>query len=145
MSSLRFLAVALLVLAPEPFAWTQSSGTTKERARVTLSTSLPPMDGAHLGATVVEVNYGPGESSPAHRHPCAVIGHVIEGAVRSQVAGEPESTYRTGESFYEKASGVHVISANASQTASARFVAVLICDHEAPISVDVPTTAAKGK
>ena len=144
MASLRLVVLTLLLMTPGQFGWTQPAAKT-ERARVTLSTPLPQLDGDHLSATVVEVRYGPGESSPAHSHPCAVIGHVIEGTIRSLVAGEPEATYKAGESFYEKPNGVHAISANASQTAPARFVAILICDHQAPISVDVPPSTPKGK
>lgn len=142
-------AVMLLcgAIAGSPPAWTQSPAhaAAKERARITLSTALPRLDGDHLTATVVEVNYGPGESSPPHSHPCAVVGQVVEGAIRFQVNGEPETIYKAGESFYEAPNRVHAVSANASKTAPARLIAFLICDHEAPISTDVPQSAPKGK
>jgi quercetin dioxygenase-like cupin family protein len=102
------------------------------------------LDGEHLKATVVEVHYGPGEFSPPHSHPCAVIGYVVEGALRTQVKGEPEATYRAGESFYEAPNGVHVVSANASQTEAATFVAYFVCDHDTPLSSDVPEIATPG-
>ncbi len=94
------------------------------------------MDGGHLKAVLLEVRYGPGESSLPHSHPCAVIGYVVEGAVRSQVKGEPEMTYKAGDSFYEAPNGVHLVSANASTTEAARFLAYMICDHDAALSVD---------
>jgi quercetin dioxygenase-like cupin family protein len=124
-------------------AWGQGSTSgshseAKERARIVLSKGLPTLDGAHLKAILVEVNYGPGEASPPHSHPCAVIGYVVEGTLRTQVKGEPEITYKAGESFYEAADGVHLVSANASSTEPAKLVAYLICDHDAPLSVDVP-------
>jgi len=100
------------------------------------------MDGNHLGVTVVEVTYGPGGSSPAHSHPCPVIGYVVEGAYRTQVKGEPEATYRAGESFYEEPDGIHLISANASDQEPVRFIASFLCDREAPLSVDVPETVS---
>lgn len=60
--------------------------------------------------------------------------------------GEPEMRYRAGQSFYEAPDGVHLISANASSTEPAKLVAYLICDHDTPISVDVPEMIhAKGK
>jgi quercetin dioxygenase-like cupin family protein len=117
---------------------------TKERARVALSQVLPKLDGDHLKATVVEVNYGPGESSPPHSHPCAVIGYVAEGALRTQVRGNPEAIYQAGESFYEAPNGVHAVSANASQTKPAKLIAYFVCDHDAPLSVDVPETTKLG-
>src|SRR5450759_2867486 len=132
-----------------PMAWPQApSGTThpetKERARVALSQALPKLDGTHLKATVVEVHYGPGESSPPHSHSCAVIGYVVEGALRTQVRGEPEAIYKAGESFYEAPNGVHVVSANASQTEAATFIAYFVCDHNTPLSSDVPKIATPG-
>jgi len=94
------------------------------------------MDGDHLKAVLLEVRYGPGEFSQPHSHPCAVIGYVVEGAIRSQVKGEAEMTYKAGESFYEAPNGVHLVSANASATEPAKFVAYMICDHDAPLSVE---------
>jgi hypothetical protein len=46
--------------------------------------------------------------------------------------------HKAGESFHEAPNGVHLVSANASSTKPAKFVAYLICDWDAPISVDVP-------
>jgi Cupin domain len=78
------------------------------------------------------------EASHPHSHPWAVIGYVVEGTLRTQVKGERESTYKAGESFYEAPNGVHLVSANASSTEPAKLVAYLICDHDTPLSVDVP-------
>lgn len=89
----------------------------------------------------MEVNYGPGESSPPHSHPCDVIGHVVEGTLRTQVKGEPETVYKTGESLYEAPGGVYVVSANASTTDPASFIAFFVCDHVAPVSIEVPESA----
>jgi quercetin dioxygenase-like cupin family protein len=130
-------------LAVSHLAWSQGStsgshGEAKERARIVLSKGLPTLDGTHLKANLVEVNYGPGEASSPHSHPCAVIGYVVEGTLRTQVKGEPEMTYKAGESFYEAPNGAHLVSANASSTEPAKLVAYFICDHDTPLSVDVP-------
>jgi len=111
---------------------------TKDRARIVLSQPLSKLDGEHLKAVLVEVYYGPGEASLPHSHPCAVIGYVVEGSLRTQVKGEAEMIYKAGESFYEAPNGVHLVSANASSTEPAKFVAYLICDHDTPLSMDVP-------
>lgn len=108
-----------------------------DRARVSLATPLPRLDGDHLLATLVEVYYGPGEASPPHSHPCAVVGYVVQGAIRTQVQGGPLAVYKAGESFYEKPNSVHTVSANASSSEPAKFVAYFVCDHEAPLSSDV--------
>jgi quercetin dioxygenase-like cupin family protein len=110
-----------------------------ERGSLALSHALPPMDGNHLVVKVVEVNYGPGESSVVHSHPCPVIGYIAQGALRFQVKGEAETTYKAGESFYEAPNGVHVVSANASQTEPAKLIAYFVCDHEGPLSVAPPS------
>lgn len=41
-------------------ATSRSQGKAKERARVVLSKELPTLDGKHLKAILVEVDYGPG-------------------------------------------------------------------------------------
>lgn len=143
-SRIRALAVILL-MAPlgNPRAWTQLSLDTthpkaKDRARVALDHALPKLDGTHLKASVVEVHYGPGESSPQHSHPCSVVGYVVEGAIRTQVKGEPAAIYKAGEAFYEAPNGIHEVSANASQTQPATFIAFFVCDHDSPLSTSVP-------
>ena len=105
------------------------------RARLVATNALPPMDGAHLCTKVVEVHYGPGESSASHRHPFPVTVYVLEGAIRTQVEGQPEPVvYRAGQSFSEAPNTPHLVSANASATAPARFLAIFTCDHEAELS-----------
>ena len=111
------------------------------RSRIAFVAALPQLDGTRLEVKVVEVTYGPGESSTPHRHPCAVIGYVLEGAVRMQVKGEPQAIYKPGDSFYEAPNGVHLISANASDKERARFLAYFVCDHQTPLSVALPDTS----
>jgi quercetin dioxygenase-like cupin family protein len=108
---------------------------TPAKAHVAFSHSLPALDGAHLKATVVEVTYEPGGSSPPHHHPCAVIGYVLEGAVRMKVNDQQETIYKVGESFYEAPNDAHRVSANASQKERARFLAYFTCDRDAPLSI----------
>lgn len=143
----RWISIAVAAvccgLAAERLAWRQadasiSRGPAKDRARTVLSKPLPKLNGEHLKATLLEVRYGPGEASSPHSHPCAVMGYVVEGSLRTQVKGEPEIIYKAGESFYEAPNGVHLVSANASSAEPARFVGYLICDGNAPLSVDVP-------
>jgi len=109
-------------------------------ARNVISQPLPKLNGDHLTAHLVEVHYGPGEQSKPHSHPCPVIGYVLEGAVRMQVKGGEEKIYRVGESFYEAPNGVHLLSANASQSLPARFLATFVCDNQAPLTSPVPAS-----
>jgi quercetin dioxygenase-like cupin family protein len=138
-----FLLAAGILVRDQLRSATQRAAST-ERARIVLSRALPKLDGDQLKATLVEVNYGPGESSEPHSHPCPVLGYIVAGALRTQVRGENEAVYTAGESFYEPAHGVHVVSANASQTEPAKLIAYFVCDHDAPLSVAAPETARPG-
>jgi quercetin dioxygenase-like cupin family protein len=110
------------------------------RARDVISQPLPKLNGDQLTVHMVEVHFNPGEQSKPHSHPCPVIGYVLEGAVRMQVKGGEEKIYRVGESFYEAPNGVHLLSANASQSLPARFLATFVCDHQAPLSSPAPAS-----
>lgn len=125
-----------------PLAWSQKDASNtrsqrKDRAQTLMSQALPALDGDHLKAILVEVRYGPGEASLPHSHPCAVVGHVVEGSLRTQVQGQPEMIYKAGQSFYEAPNGVHLVSANASSTEPARLLAYFICDRDTPLTIDV--------
>jgi quercetin dioxygenase-like cupin family protein len=121
-----------------------SQNKIAEHDRISFSHALPHLDGSDLKATIVEVTYGPGGSSPPHSHPCAIIGYVIEGALRTQVKGEAEAIYKAGQSFYEAPNGVHMISANASSKRPLKFLAYFLCDHDTPLSLAPPETPPPG-
>lgn len=125
-------------------AQTPTPPAKTDRAHLALSHALPHLDGNHLEAKVVEVTYGPGESSPPHSHPCPVIGYILKGALRTQVQGEPEAIYKVGDSFYEAPNGVHAVSANASQDEPAKFLAYFVCDRDKPLTTAVPEPKAPG-
>lgn len=114
------------------------AATPAAAVRGLLARRLPPLNGATLAASLVEVTYPPGGASPAHRHPCPVVGYVVEGALRMGLNGDPPRIVPAGESFYESPDDVHAVSANASDTAPARFLAFFTCDRETPTSVPVP-------
>jgi quercetin dioxygenase-like cupin family protein len=111
---------------------------TGGHARVALTHALPRLNGGRLKVSVIEVRYGPGESSAPHSHTCPVIGYVAQGSIRTQVKGEPEAIYKTGESFFEAPNGIHLVSANASATSPAILIAYFVCDHDRPLSSAVP-------
>jgi quercetin dioxygenase-like cupin family protein len=122
----------------------QTAQKKNERARLAFSHELPRLNGDNLSVSVVEVNYAPGESSMPHSHPCPVIGYVLEGTLRTQVKGEPETIYKTGESFYEAPNGVHLASANPSHTTSTKLLAYFVCDHDTPLSIAAPEGQGAG-
>ena len=118
-----------------------SSKTPSEeslKVRTLLSRPLSKLDGNHLRISLVEVYYGPGEASAPHSHPCPVSGYIVAGAIRNQVKGEPEKIIKAGESFYEEANSIHLVSQNASSTEPAKFIAFFVCDQDTPLTVAPP-------
>jgi quercetin dioxygenase-like cupin family protein len=82
---------------------------------------------------VVEtVEYGPGGSSPAHRHDANVFLYVLSGEYTTQVAGSAPVTLRAGQVFYESPTDVHQRSENASKTAPVKFLVVMVKDKGRP-------------
>jgi quercetin dioxygenase-like cupin family protein len=136
---MEFFALAVIIAATAAAA-----AQPEARSRVVLSQAMPPLDGTHLQVTTVEVTYPPGGSSAPHSHPCPVTGYVLKGAVRMQVKGGPLSIYKAGDTFYEAPNGIHMVSANASATEPATFLAYFLCDHSAPLSLKVPANKTEG-
>ena len=131
------LAIACMSAAAA-FAIGVQTNSSKPQVHLAFDQKLPGMNGTQLQAQGVVVSYAPGGSSSPHSHPCPVIGYVLEGTLRTQVKGGPEAIYKAGESFYEPPNGVHLVSANASQTEPLRFLAIFVCDHPGPLSVPAP-------
>lgn len=86
---------------------------------------------------MITVEYAPGGSSPIHRHNAHAFVYVLEGSIVMQVKGEKEVTLTPGQTFYENSNDVHVVSRNASTTAPAKFLVVLVKDKGAPVVVPV--------
>jgi quercetin dioxygenase-like cupin family protein len=145
LASVRIGCVGAIAIAVGPAIVLRAAAQEKpaQRSRVAIAQALPAMDGSHLEATVVEVEYEPGGMSATHRHPCPVIGYVLEGSVRMQVKGQPERTYSAGETFFETPADVHAVSANGSRDKTARFLAYFVCDHKTPLSIPVTGAGAR--
>ena len=91
----------------------------------------PLASGGRVQMQVVEVRYETGGWSTSHQHPCPVVVYVLEGALRTQLAGEPPHVFHAGDTFTELPSNVHAVSENASDTAPTRFLAYFACDAAA--------------
>jgi quercetin dioxygenase-like cupin family protein len=94
------VAAGLALAADPPGRAAPGEGATEKQI---LSQKLPNVPGKTL--TVVQVDYRPGGFSAPHRHPASgfVVAYVISGVIRSQVEGEPEGVYSTGQSWTEPA------------------------------------------
>ena len=91
-----------------------------------LTRDLTGMPGKQV--TMETVVYAPGGKSPPHRHNAQVFVFGLEGSVRMQVQGSPVVLLVPGGTFYEGPDDVHVLSENASQTAPAKFLVVMVKD-----------------
>jgi quercetin dioxygenase-like cupin family protein len=102
--------------------------------KVIFKHDVPDLTMKNWSATAVEVSYGPGESSPAHRHPGITIAYVLEGEIRSKVGDEPEKTYTAGQMFLETPGQLHAVSGNASKTRPAKLLAILLADKQSQLT-----------
>jgi quercetin dioxygenase-like cupin family protein len=118
------------VLLLNKLAGAQSSGSGA--AKPVFQHDLPDVQLSGWAVTAVEVSYGPGESSPPHRHPGITVAYVLEGEIRSKVGDDPEKTYSVGQMFLETPGQLHAVSGNASTTRPARLLAVLLAEKGKP-------------
>lgn len=134
--TLSLAAVAtLIIFAQQPSA--------PRASPLRMAQEIPEMDGKTLKVTVVEIDYAPGGSSPAHAHPGPAFVYVLEGELESQIGNGPVTTYKPGQMFYEPPSAGHPVSRNASPDRHTRFLAFLLTDKGQATTVPLP--AAKGK
>ncbi len=119
------LAAGALALAAE------RSGTVPLR-------SQPLADLPNKVADMVTVEYAPGQSTPPHRHNAHVFVYVLEGALVMGVKGKQPVTLKAGETFYESPSDIHTVSRNASDSAPAKFLVLLIHDQGASTMLPAP-------
>ena len=142
------ITIALIGASVEALRLSAASASSRQPAppsqsRVALSRTLAPMDGREVRVRVVEVTYPPGGANASHTHPCPVVGYVLEGSLRMQVNDGAEAIFRKGDTFYEDPGDIHRISANASATEPARFLAYFTCDREVT-QLSMPAPAPRG-
>jgi quercetin dioxygenase-like cupin family protein len=106
----------------------------KAANKVVFQHDLPDVNLHDWAVTAVEVNYPPGGSSTAHRHPGITLVYVLEGEIRSKVGGGPEETYSPGQMFLETPGQLHAVSRSASDSKPARFLALLLAEKGKPLT-----------
>jgi quercetin dioxygenase-like cupin family protein len=123
--------IALLLLVGASLLSTSlAAGEASAPTKVTqiFDHELPNAPGKSMRVVLVE--YGPGASSPSHRHPSSafIYATVLEGEIRSQVNDGPERVYKAGEAWTEQPGDHHKVSANASAAKPAKLLAVFVLD-----------------
>jgi quercetin dioxygenase-like cupin family protein len=118
-------AAAALIL---PIVGSLYGAPLRETVTVAADQPIPNLPGKRLVSFLVE--YPPSASSAPHRHARSafIYAYVLSGEIQSQVDDEPARIYRPGESWFESPGAHHRVSANASNTESARLLAVFIVD-----------------
>jgi quercetin dioxygenase-like cupin family protein len=72
---------------------------------------------------VREITFAPGQQTGRHKHPCPVVGFVVEGTAVLAVEGEPPQHLPAGSSFYEPAEKIILRFDNASSSRPMKFIA----------------------
>jgi quercetin dioxygenase-like cupin family protein len=86
--------------------------------------------------TMITLDIPPGGGSPPHRHPGHhIFGYVLEGAYKIKLDNGPEKTLTQGETFYEAPGQLHAVSRNASETAPAKILVVVLAESGKPVTV----------
>jgi len=88
-------------------------------------------------AVMLTVEYAPGASSSKHRHNANTFVYVLEGSIVMQIEGGNPVTLGPGQTFYESPDDVHVVSKNASDTKSTKFLVFFVKDKDASSLVPV--------
>ena len=122
------LAAGMLPLIPT------SGSAAPSTAKTVFEHDLPDLTMSGWQVSVAEVTTPPGVVSPRHQHPGFVLGYVLEGDLRFQLAGEPERVIHTGEMFYEPPGSVHAVSGSASPTKPVRFLAMILAEKGKPLT-----------
>ena len=99
--------------------------------------ALPNAPGKTFTSAIV--NFPPAARAVPHRHGDAfVYAYVLEGAVRSQLEGQPARVYHQGESWSEPPGAHHLATENTSSTEPAQLLVVFIAPTGAQLKVDDP-------
>ena len=89
---------------------------------------------------VVQIEFGGGQKGAYHKHPCPVIGYIVEGTCLLQVEGEPIQILKAGDAFFEPAEKPITHFDNYSETEPLKFIAYYLLDGEKELIELLPTT-----
>ncbi|MFD0505893.1 cupin domain-containing protein [Streptomyces chiangmaiensis] len=96
---------------------------------------LPDVQGKTFTTAIVD--FPPDSHALPHRHGAAfVYAYVLEGTVRSRLAGEPTRTYHQGQHWVEPPGAHHVLTENTSRTKPAKLLVIFITDTGDKLKID---------
>jgi quercetin dioxygenase-like cupin family protein len=103
-----------------------------------LEEALPNVDGKTFTSAIVD--FPPAARAVPHRHGDAfVYAYVLDGTLRSKVAGEPTHTYSQGEDWVEQPGAHHLLTENVSRTAPAKLLVIFISTTGEKLKIDDPS------
>ncbi|MEN1891330.1 cupin domain-containing protein [Streptomyces mirabilis] len=124
---------ATAVASPAAMASTRPAETLKRL----LQQALPNVKGKTFISVIVD--FPPNTRAMPHRHGQAfVYAYVLEGTVRSQLAGKPVSTYDQGDNWVEPPGAHHLLTENTSRTKQARLLVVFVSNTGEKLKVNDP-------
>jgi quercetin dioxygenase-like cupin family protein len=119
--------------APAP---TPSSPPTEVLSPL-LREALPGVAGKTFTSAIVD--FPPAARAVPHRHGDAfVYAYVLDGTLRSKLAGQPARTYRQGQDWVEQPGAHHLLTENVSTTAPARLLVIFVSTTGDELKVDDP-------
>lgn len=132
MTNRRDIFAGALALLAGAAAQAQSQTAQSGSPRV-FQHDLPnlTMEGWEVNVSIVDMP--PGRDGRPHHHPGFVLAYVLEGAIVTKISDQPETTYTTGQMFYEPPGSTHQVSRNASKTEPARLLALIFAKKGLPL------------
>jgi quercetin dioxygenase-like cupin family protein len=122
--------------APQPHADT-AAGHPSETLAPLFTQALPNVPGKTFTSAIV--TFPPAARAVPHRHGDAfVYAYVLEGAVSSQLEGQPAHVYHQGENWSEPPGAHHLATENTSETEPANLLVVFIATNGEQLKVDDP-------
>jgi quercetin dioxygenase-like cupin family protein len=98
---------------------------------------LPNVGGKTFTSAIV--TFPPAARAVPHRHGDAfVYAYVLEGAVSSELEGQPAHVYHQGENWSEQPGAHHLATENTSPTEPAKLLVVFIATTGEQLKVDDP-------
>ncbi|MEW2625641.1 cupin domain-containing protein [Streptomyces sp. NPDC048106] len=123
------------VASPAAMASTRPTETLKPL----LQQALPNVKGKTFTSLIVD--FPPDARAMPHRHGQAFgYAYVLEGTVRSQLAGKSVSTYHQGDYWVEPPGAHHLLTENTSPTERARLLVVFVSNTGEKLKVDDPAS-----
>ena len=120
--------------SPHP-SGTPASQHPSETVSLLSKQPLPNVQGKTFTSEIVY--FPPYARAAPHRHGSAfVYAYVLEGTVRSQLAGEPVRTFHQGQNWVEAPGAHHLLTENTSRTKPAKLLVTFISDTGAELKIN---------